>query len=75
MAEDRMLEAFQALHRDLTNASDAVKLDRDGRGSDALLEIATSDYLQLLGDRFQQLLAKSPRRKESRDAVLSGQRH
>ncbi|KAI1324854.1 nucleoporin Nup186/Nup192/Nup205 [Xylariaceae sp. FL0255] len=72
MAEDRLLEVFQDLHRDLTNVADALKQDRDGRGSSVLAQISTSPLLSIVGERFQSLLAKPPRKKESRDAVLSG---
>ncbi|KAI0456135.1 nucleoporin Nup186/Nup192/Nup205 [Xylaria acuta] len=72
MADDGTMEAFQALHRDLTTVADALKEDREDRGRLALVQLPDNPILELVADRFQRLLEKPGRKKESRDAVLSG---
>ncbi|KAI8634757.1 nucleoporin Nup186/Nup192/Nup205 [Xylariaceae sp. FL1651] len=72
MAEDGTMEAFQALHRDLTTVSDALKEDREDRGRLALAQISGSPLLEAVANKFERLLEKPGRKKESRDAVLSG---
>ncbi|KAI1369047.1 nucleoporin Nup186/Nup192/Nup205 [Xylaria arbuscula] len=72
MADDRIMEAFQALYRDLTIVADALKEDREDRGRAALAQISESPTLEVVADNFQRLLDKPGRKKESRDAVLSG---
>lgn len=66
------MEALQALHRDLTTAANALKEDREERGRLALAQLSDNPLLGLLADTFQHLLEKPGRKKESRDAVLSG---
>ncbi|KAK5629673.1 hypothetical protein RRF57_005388 [Xylaria bambusicola] len=72
MADDRIMEAFQALHRDLTIVADTLKEDREDRGRAALAQIPESPTLEVVADSFQRLLDKPGRKKESRDTVLSG---
>ncbi|KAI1427043.1 nucleoporin Nup186/Nup192/Nup205 [Xylaria sp. FL1777] len=72
MADDRTMEAFQALHRDLTVVTEALKEDRENRGRLTLGQISESPILEVVADKFQRLLEKPGRKKESRDAVLSG---
>ncbi|KAI0408790.1 nucleoporin Nup186/Nup192/Nup205 [Xylaria palmicola] len=72
MADDGTIEAFQALHRELTTVTDALKEDRDERGRLVLAQLPDNPLLEIVADKFQHLLAKPGRRKESRDAVLSG---
>ncbi|KAI0148496.1 nucleoporin Nup186/Nup192/Nup205 [Xylariaceae sp. FL1272] len=72
MAEDSSLGALQALYRELTLVSDALKADRDERGRTALLRTADLALLEAVAADFQRLLDKPARKKESRDAVLSG---
>ncbi|KAI0202203.1 nucleoporin Nup186/Nup192/Nup205 [Astrocystis sublimbata] len=72
MADDGTMEAFQALHRDLTTVADALKEDRDLRGRDALAQLPGNPLLEPVAPVFKRLLEKPGRKKESRDAVLSG---
>ncbi|KAI1742195.1 nucleoporin Nup186/Nup192/Nup205 [Xylaria scruposa] len=72
MADDGTMEAFQALHRDLTTVVEALKVDREERGRLALVQLPDNPLLELVGGRFQRLLEKPRRKKASRDAVLSG---
>ena len=72
MADDRIMEAFQALYRDLTIVADALKEDREDRGRRGFAQISESPTLEVVADNFQRLLDKPGRKKESRDAVLSG---
>ncbi|KAI1335715.1 nucleoporin Nup186/Nup192/Nup205 [Xylariaceae sp. FL0016] len=72
MADDGTIEAFQALHRDLTAASQALKEDREEQGPVSLKKVSDSPLLDTLGDKFKNLLQKPVRKKESRDAVLTG---
>jgi nuclear pore complex protein Nup205 len=72
MAEDGIMEIFQALHRDLTNVAGALKEDREGRGRSALARLPDNPLLEAVAGKFQGLLDKPGRKKESRDAVLSG---
>ncbi|KAH9900648.1 nucleoporin Nup186/Nup192/Nup205 [Xylariomycetidae sp. FL2044] len=80
MADDGIMEALRALLRDLTTTSELLKQksddeDGDARGVSALARIAQSPLLEILADKFRGLLDKPPRKKESRDAVLSGKAH
>ncbi|KAI0435098.1 nucleoporin Nup186/Nup192/Nup205 [Xylaria sp. FL1042] len=75
MADDRTMEAFQGLFRDLTTVADALKEDRDERGRLALAQISESPLLEDVAGDFQRLLEKPGRKKESRDTVLSGKVH
>lgn len=72
MADDGTMEAFQALHRDLTTVADALKEDREDRGREALSQLPDNPLLEILADKFQHLLEKPGKKKESRDTVLSG---
>jgi len=72
MADDGTMEAFQALHRDLTTVADALKEDREDRGRLALAQLPDNPLLGTVADSFQRLLEKPERKKPSRDAVLSG---
>ncbi|GAW24327.1 hypothetical protein ANO14919_139110 [Xylariales sp. No.14919] len=72
MADDGTMEAFQALHRDLTTVTDALKEDREERGRLALAQLPENPLLELVAKRFEQLLEKPGRNQSSRDAVLSG---
>ncbi|KAL7626804.1 hypothetical protein AAE478_003578 [Parahypoxylon ruwenzoriense] len=72
MADDGSLEDFQALHRDLTAIAEALKDDREARGYLFLSRLPQSPLLGKVGRQFRGLLGKPGRRKESRDAVLSG---
>ncbi|GAP86460.1 putative nuclear pore complex subunit [Rosellinia necatrix] len=72
MADDGTMEAFQALHRDLTTVADALKEDRENRGRLALAELPDNPLLEAVANRFLHLLEKPGRKKESRDSVLSG---
>ncbi|KAI0876068.1 nucleoporin Nup186/Nup192/Nup205 [Hypoxylon argillaceum] len=75
MADDGTMEAFQALHRDLTTVADALKEDREDRGREALSQLPDNPLLEILADKFQHLLEKPGKKKESRDTVLSGKVH
>ncbi|KAJ8123256.1 hypothetical protein ONZ43_g746 [Nemania bipapillata] len=66
------MEAFQALHRDLTTVADALKEDRENRGRLALDQLPDNPLLEVVADKFQHLLEKPGKKKESRDTVLSG---
>lgn len=72
MADDGTMEAFQALHRDLTTVADSLKEGREDRGRLALAQLPNSPLLATVADKFQRLLEKPGRKKESRDSVLSG---
>ncbi|KAI2462908.1 nucleoporin Nup186/Nup192/Nup205 [Annulohypoxylon bovei var. microspora] len=75
MADDGSLEALQALHKNLSNTVGALKADREFEArNDLLLRFLQTSgaLLEELGPKFQGLLEKPGRRKESRDAVLSG---
>ncbi|KAI2630504.1 nucleoporin Nup186/Nup192/Nup205 [Xylaria nigripes] len=72
MADDSIMEAFQALHRDLTAVSDALKEDREDQGRLALSQLPDNSLLEVVANKFQHLLEKPGRKKESRDAVISG---
>ncbi|KAI1355644.1 nucleoporin Nup186/Nup192/Nup205 [Xylaria sp. FL0043] len=72
MADDRTMEAFQDLHRELELVAEALKEDREERGRLALAQISESPSLEVVAGDFQRLLEKPGRKKESRDAVLSG---
>ncbi|KAI5919925.1 nucleoporin Nup186/Nup192/Nup205 [Camillea tinctor] len=72
MADDGILEAFQALHRELATVAQALKEDREDQGRVALAQVTQSPLLELLRDNFKALLDKPARKKESRDAVLTG---
>ncbi|RYP41467.1 hypothetical protein DL767_000972 [Monosporascus sp. MG133] len=72
MAEDGILEAFQALHRDLTAVIEALKSDREDLGRRLLAGLPQNPTLEAVGERFKRLLEKDGRKKESRDRVLSG---
>ncbi|RYP92133.1 hypothetical protein DL770_001714 [Monosporascus sp. CRB-9-2] len=72
MAEDGILEAFQALHRDLTAVVEALKSDREDLGRRLLAGLPQNPTLEAVGERFKRLLEKDGRKKESRDRVLSG---
>lgn len=72
MAENRDLEIFQELHRDLTNIADILKEDREERGRLVLAQLPDNPLLDAVAGKFQRLLDKPRRKNESRDAVLSG---
>lgn len=72
MAEEGSLEALQALHRDLVTTADALKQDRETQGPLLLSQLPQNPLLETLAGRFKRLLEKPGRKKESRDAVLSG---
>ncbi|KAI1457229.1 nucleoporin Nup186/Nup192/Nup205 [Annulohypoxylon moriforme] len=75
MADDGSMEALQALHKNLSNTTEALKADREFEARIELLLrfLQTSGaLLDELGPNFRALLDKPGRRKESRDAVLSG---
>ncbi|KAI0480572.1 nucleoporin Nup186/Nup192/Nup205 [Xylariaceae sp. FL0804] len=72
MADDGILEALRSLHRELTSVEQALKEDREERGPPLLAQVSQSPLLEILGDTFLALLDKPGRRKESRDAVLTG---
>lgn len=72
MADDGTMDPFEALYRDLETVTDALKEDREERGRLALAELPDNPLLGLVADKFQHLLEKPGRKKESRDAVLSG---
>ncbi|KAI0902476.1 nucleoporin Nup186/Nup192/Nup205 [Annulohypoxylon nitens] len=75
MADDSGLLALKALHKNLSNTTEALKADRELEVRNELLVrfIQTSgDLLDELSPRFKALLEKPGRKKESRDAVLSG---
>lgn len=72
MADDGTMEALQALHRDLTTVADSLKEDREDRGRLALAQLPDTPLLATVADKFQHLLEKPGRKKESRDTVLSG---
>ncbi|KAI1504165.1 nucleoporin Nup186/Nup192/Nup205 [Biscogniauxia marginata] len=72
MADDGMMETFQALHRDLATVSEALKEDREDQGRVALAQVSQSPLLELVRGKFQVLLDKPARKKESRDAILTG---
>lgn len=72
MAEEGSLEALQALHRDLVTTVDVLKQDRETQGPLLLSQLPQNPLLEALSGRFKRLLEKPGRKKESRDAVLSG---
>lgn len=74
MAEAGSLEVLQTLCRELTTVAEALKEDREVLGLELLTELSINCQLLLerTGDTFKKLLEKPGRRKESRDAVLSG---
>ncbi|KAI1417662.1 nucleoporin Nup186/Nup192/Nup205 [Hypoxylon sp. FL1857] len=72
MADDGSLESLQSLHRDLITIVEALEADRESQGRHLLSRLPQNHLLEVLGPKFQGLLEKPGRRKESRDAVLSG---
>ncbi|KAI0841595.1 nucleoporin Nup186/Nup192/Nup205 [Hypoxylon sp. FL0890] len=72
MADDGSLEALQALHRDLRTIVETLEIDRESQGRLLLSQLPQNPLLEVLADKFKGLLEKPGRRKESRDAVLSG---
>ncbi|KAI1074456.1 nucleoporin Nup186/Nup192/Nup205 [Whalleya microplaca] len=72
MADDGIVEALQALHRELDIVSEALKDDREDGGRSLLAGLSQSPLLEAVKDKFKGLLEKPGRRKDSRDAVLSG---
>ncbi|KAI1126694.1 nucleoporin Nup186/Nup192/Nup205 [Nemania abortiva] len=75
MADDGIMEAFQALHRDLTTVADALKEDREERGRVALAQLPENPLLDFVADKLQRLLENPTKKKESRDTVMSGKVH
>ncbi|KAI2630647.1 nucleoporin Nup186/Nup192/Nup205 [Hypoxylon sp. NC1633] len=72
MADDGSFEDFQALNRELLDIVEALKTDREARGLFLLSQLPQNPLLETLASKFKALLEKPARRKESRDAVLSG---
>ena len=75
MAEDGGLEALRALHKTLSNTTEALKADRELEPRNELLSrflLDSGTLLDELSPVFKGLLEKPIRKKESRDAVLSG---
>ncbi|KAI8958798.1 nucleoporin Nup186/Nup192/Nup205 [Daldinia sp. FL1419] len=73
MADDIIIhDAFKDLQRELLDATQVLKEDRENQGPLLLSRFAQNASLELLRDKFKQFLTKPTRRKESRDAVLSG---
>ncbi|OTB06752.1 hypothetical protein M426DRAFT_318467 [Hypoxylon sp. CI-4A] len=72
MADDGSLEALQALHRDLGTIVETLKIDRENQGRLLLSQIPQNPVLEELSGKFRALLEKPGRKKESRDAILSG---
>ncbi|KAI0011756.1 nucleoporin Nup186/Nup192/Nup205 [Xylariaceae sp. FL0662B] len=72
MADDGIVDALRALHRDLTRIAEALKDDRENLGPSLLAELPRSPLLEEVKDKFKGLLEKPGRKKDSRDAVLSG---
>ncbi|KAI1437715.1 nucleoporin Nup186/Nup192/Nup205 [Xylaria sp. CBS 124048] len=72
MADDGIMKTFQDLHRDLTTVADILKEDREDQGRLALSQLPDNPHLGAVADRFQRLLEKPGRKKESRDSVMSG---
>ncbi|KAI0131763.1 nucleoporin Nup186/Nup192/Nup205 [Hypoxylon sp. NC0597] len=72
MADDGSLEALQALYRDLVTVVEALEDDRESQGRLLLSQLPLNPLLEVLADKFKGLLGKPGRKKESRDAVLSG---
>ncbi|KAI0887191.1 nucleoporin Nup186/Nup192/Nup205 [Annulohypoxylon maeteangense] len=75
MEDDGDLNALQALHKNLSNTTEALRADREFEVRNGLLLrfLETSGaLLDDLSPKFRALLEKPGRRKESRDAVLSG---
>ncbi|KAI6091177.1 nucleoporin Nup186/Nup192/Nup205 [Hypoxylon rubiginosum] len=71
MADDGSLDALQALRRELNTVVDALKKDREA-GRELLFELPQNPLLEALRNKFRRLLEKPGRKKESRDAILSG---
>ncbi|KAF3063540.1 hypothetical protein GL218_01126 [Daldinia childiae] len=75
MADDAtatIQDAFRELQRELINIVQVLKEDRESQGPLLLSQLAQTPSLEILRDNFKQLLGKLPRRRESRDAILSG---
>ncbi|KAI1758752.1 nucleoporin Nup186/Nup192/Nup205 [Hypoxylon sp. FL1150] len=72
MADDGSLEALQALLRELNTVVDALKNYREAQGRELLFELPQHPLLDALRNKLGGLLEKPGRRKESRDAILSG---
>ncbi|KAI1212421.1 nucleoporin Nup186/Nup192/Nup205 [Annulohypoxylon truncatum] len=75
MADDGGLEALQALHKNLSNTTEALKADREFEARNELILRFLQSSGALLDDltpTFRGLLERPGRKKESRDAVLSG---
>ncbi|KAI1771337.1 nucleoporin Nup186/Nup192/Nup205 [Hypoxylon cercidicola] len=72
MADDGSLEDLQALLRELSTVADALRDDRETQGRELLFELPQLPLLDALRNKFGRLLEKPGRRKESRDAILSG---
>lgn len=75
MADDAttIQDAFRELHRELTNVAQVLKEDRESQGPLLLSQLAQTGSLEILRDSFKQFLGKPARKKESRDAILSGE--
>ncbi|KAI5863075.1 nucleoporin Nup186/Nup192/Nup205 [Durotheca rogersii] len=72
MADDGSLEDFQALHRELTTVSEALRDDRESRGCLLLSQLSQLPLLEKVAGKLGGLLSRPGRKKESRDAVMSG---
>ncbi|KAI1484096.1 nucleoporin Nup186/Nup192/Nup205 [Daldinia eschscholtzii] len=75
MADDvttTIQDAFRDLHRELLGVVEVLKEDRENQGPLLLSQLAQNEALEILRDNFKRFLEKPTRKKESRDAVLSG---